>query len=113
MSDKSNPKFVGNERRGRKERRKNVVDRRIDFDLGRGPGKRRGELRKAAEEGQMSDEQLEFLLAIDDYKRKNSRPFPTWTEVFDVIKALGYRKVAEPQDIKSVNDEKELAEVSK
>ena len=47
----------------------------------------------------MSDEQFEFLLTIDEYKRKNSRPFPTWTEVLEVIKALGYRKVAEPQSL--------------
>ena len=39
----------------------------------------------------MSDEQFEFVMAIDKYKRKNARPFPTWTEVLDVIKALGYR----------------------
>ena len=45
----------------------------------------------------MTDEQFEFLLAIEEYKRKNVRPFPTWTEVLEVIKALGYRKVAEPQ----------------
>jgi len=47
----------------------------------------------------MSDEQFEFLMAIDEYKRKNKRPFPTWTEVLEVIKALGYRKVAEPQSL--------------
>jgi hypothetical protein len=47
----------------------------------------------------MSDEQFEFLLAIDEYKRKNARPFPTWTEVLEVIKALGYRRVAEPQSL--------------
>jgi len=45
----------------------------------------------------MSDEQFEFIMAIDEYKRANSRPFPTWTEVLEVIKALGYRRVAEPQ----------------
>jgi hypothetical protein len=44
----------------------------------------------------MSDEQFEFLMAINEYKKKNSRPFPTWTEVLEVMKALGYRKVAEP-----------------
>lgn len=43
----------------------------------------------------MSEEQIEFLMAIEEYKRLNARPFPTWTEVLDVIKALGYRKVAE------------------
>ena len=47
----------------------------------------------------MSDEQFEFLMAIDEYKRTNTRPFPTWTEILEVIKALGYRKVAEPQSL--------------
>ncbi len=42
----------------------------------------------------MSNEQLEFVLAMDEYKRANRRPFPTWTEVLEVIKYLGYRKVA-------------------
>ena len=48
----------------------------------------------------MTDEQFEFLMTIEKYKRVNSRPFPTWTEVLEVIHALGYRKVAEPQDLK-------------
>ena len=47
----------------------------------------------------MTDEQFEFIMAIDKYKRVNNRPFPTWTEVLDVIHALGYRKVAEPKDL--------------
>jgi len=55
----------------------------------------------------MSDEQFEFLLAIDEYKRKNARPFPTWTEVLEVIKALGYRRVAEPQSLDQLTNEPE------
>lgn len=47
----------------------------------------------------MSDEQFEFVMAIDEYKRANARPFPTWTEVLEVIRALGYRKVAQPQPL--------------
>ena len=43
----------------------------------------------------MSDEQFEFLMAIEQYKKQNARPFPTWTEVLEIIKALGYRKVAQ------------------
>lgn len=43
----------------------------------------------------MSGELLEFVLAIDEYKRVNNRPFPTWSEVFEVIRYLGYRRVAE------------------
>ncbi len=40
----------------------------------------------------MSDEQFEFLMAMQEYKRLNAKPFPTWTEVLEVIKALGYSK---------------------
>jgi hypothetical protein len=100
------------------ERRKDVVerrlglDRRLDLDRRRGPGRRRSDERKAAEEGQMTDEQFEFLMAIDGYKKANQRPFPTWTEVLEVIKALGYRKVAEPQSLKSFKKEPAHANVS-
>jgi len=91
VADTNAPGFV--------ERRKNVVDRRLGLDRRRGPGRRRSDERKAAEEGQMSDEQFEFVMAIDEYKRANSRPFPTWTEVLEIIGALGYRKVADPQPL--------------
>jgi hypothetical protein len=47
---------------------------------------------KAAEEGQMSPEQFLFVMAIDAYKRVNHKPYPTWTEVLEVIRKLGYRK---------------------
>jgi hypothetical protein len=89
------------------EKRKNVVDRRCGLerrvvDIGsptglerrRGPGRRRTDDRRSAEEGEMTDEQFEFVFAIDTYKRLNGRPFPTWTEVLEVVKQLGYRKVA-------------------
>jgi hypothetical protein len=95
------------EKRSGKDRRQNVLDRRLGLDRRRGPGRRRSDERKSAEEGQMSDEQFEFLMAIDRYKRKNSRPFPTWTEVLEVIKALGYRKVAEPQSLAKHKKEKQ------
>ena len=42
----------------------------------------------------MNAEQFAFIKAIDEYKRVNNRPFPTWTEVLEVVKYLGYRKVA-------------------
>lgn len=84
----------------RKDGRRSVVDRRSGLDRRRGPGRRRSDDRRAAEEGEMTDEQFEFIMAVNEYKRVNKRPFPTWTEVLDVIHALGYRKVAEPENIK-------------
>ena len=53
----------------------------------------------------MTDEQFDFIMAIDQYKTANQRPFPTWTEVLEVIRAIGYRKVAEPQSLKSFKKE--------
>jgi len=83
-------------------RRANLTDRRSDLDRRRGPGRRRPDDRKSAEEGQMTDEQFEFVMAVDQYKKLNARPFPTWTEVLDIIKTLGYRKVAQPCDLKDL-----------
>jgi hypothetical protein len=51
-------------------------------------------------------------MAIDTYKKANQRPFPTWTEVLEVIKALGYRKVAEPQSLESFKKDPAPANVS-
>ena len=49
-----------------------------------------------------TDEEREFLQAIDQYKRLGRlpgtmtalgpRPFPTWREVLAVVRALGYRR---------------------
>src|SRR3989442_1627421 len=43
-----------------------------------------------------TDDQIEFMKAMDQYKRDNRRPFPTWSEVLEVLTALGYRKTEEP-----------------
>ena len=39
-------------------------------------------------------DEIEFMTAMDDYKRRSGRPFPTWSEVLEVLRDLGYRKVA-------------------
>ena len=46
-----------------------------------------------------SDDEAEFMKAMDRYKRENRRPFPTWSEVLEVLRSLGYRKVAEPTEM--------------
>jgi hypothetical protein len=75
------------------ERRKTVVNRRTGLERRRGAGIRRSDDRKAAEEGEMTAEQFEFVMAIETYKKVNKKMFPTWTEVLEVIQQLGYRKV--------------------
>ena len=36
--------------------------------------------------------EMEFMQAMHEYKQKSGRMFPTWSEVLEVIKALGYEK---------------------
>ncbi|MEM6334696.1 MAG: hypothetical protein AAF823_15290 [Planctomycetota bacterium] len=94
------------------ERRESVVDTRTDqeredtgLERRRGPGRRRSDFAKSAEEGEMSPEQFLFIKAIDTYKRVNQRPYPTWTEVLEVVRKLGYRKTTACQiDIPSCED---------
>lgn len=43
-----------------------------------------------------SELEVEFMRAMDDYKRRSGRMFPTWSEVLEVIHDLGYRKTAVP-----------------
>lgn len=45
------------------------------------------------------DAEVEFMGAMDNYKRRSGRQFPTWSEVLEVLHSLGYRKVAEPVEI--------------
>jgi hypothetical protein len=37
-------------------------------------------------------DEIEFMSAMDNYKRRSGRMFPTCSEVLEVIKSLGYKK---------------------
>jgi hypothetical protein len=63
----------------------------------RGRGRRLSEFTKSAEEGEMTPEQFLFLMAIDAFKKGNDRMFPTWTDVLEVIRLLGYRKTMQSE----------------
>ena len=44
-----------------------------------------------------SDQEIEFMRAMDDYKRDSGRMFPTCSEVLEVIRALGYFQLSDEQ----------------
>lgn len=44
-----------------------------------------------------SIEEIEFMRALDDYKRRSGRMFPTCSEILEVVRELGYCKPGEPQ----------------
>ena len=41
-----------------------------------------------------TDQEVEFMNALDEYKRKSGRMFPTCSEVLEVIASLGYVKLS-------------------
>ncbi len=84
-------------------RRQSVVDRRAglerrdhsgdtNLERRRGPGRRRTDFMRAAEEGEMTAEQFMFVMAVDAFKRVNDKTFPTWTDVLEIVRKMGYRK---------------------
>jgi hypothetical protein len=104
-NESSQQPFVVTDRR-RNDRRATATERRqrsIPVAVERRSGKDRrqqGERRRQIDpttcERDYSDDEILFMRAMDQYKRDNRRPFPTWSEVLEVLFALGYRKVADP-----------------
>jgi hypothetical protein len=74
--------------------RRSGKDRRQEQREG-GKGERRRQVDPTTCEKDYSDEEIIFMKAMDQYKRANRRPFPTWSEVLEVLRSLGYRKVEE------------------
>lgn len=46
----------------------------------------------ANSERDYTPDEVEFAKAMYEYRRKTGRQFPSWAEVLDVVKSLGYRK---------------------
>ncbi len=44
--------------------------------------------------GPTADDDEEFRVAMQAYKQRSGRQFPTWSEVLEVIRGLGYEKPA-------------------
>jgi hypothetical protein len=44
-------------------------------------------------EREYTEAEMEFMMAMNEYKRSSGRMFPTWSEVLEVLQGLGYEKV--------------------
>jgi hypothetical protein len=86
------------DRRQHNDRRKRsipvAVERRSGKDR-RERGERRRQVDPTTCEKDYNDDEITFMKAMDQYKRSNRRPFPTWSEVLEVLHSLGYRRVEE------------------
>ncbi len=78
----------GVERRGGERRGEDRRSDPPDIELYRGSERRINEY-------PLSPEELEFINAVNAYKQRHGRPFPTWSEVLHIVRALGYEKRAD------------------
>jgi hypothetical protein len=93
------PEVLVTDRRGNDRRKRQIpvaLERRSGKERRDQQGERRRQIDPTTCEREYSIEEIEFMKAMDQYKRENRRPFPTWSEVLEVLSALGYRKVANP-----------------
>ena len=79
------------DRRGADRRKENiavVAERRQGERRVKVP--RRRQIDPTTCERDYSGDEIEFMQALDAYKRANGRMFPTCSEILEVIRALGY-----------------------
>lgn len=85
--------------RRRKERRKDASDSADKEPLApklerRQKVSRRRQIDPTTCERDYTETEVEFMNALDEYKRKSGRMFPTCSEVLEVIHSLGYVKLS-------------------
>jgi hypothetical protein len=98
------------DRRGAGDRRKKDVPVALERRAieRRAKVSRRRQIDPTTCERDYSQDELEFMNALDLYKRVNGRMFPTCSEVLEVIRSLGYEK--RPQNTLSQDAAGEAAE---
>jgi hypothetical protein len=72
--------------------------RQIPVAVERRVGERRAKVSRRRQidpttcERDYTPEEIEFMSAMDEYKRRSGRMFPTCSEVLEVVRSLGYEK---------------------
>ncbi len=67
--------------------------------------KRRRQIDPTTCERDYSELEIEFMHAMDEYKRASGRMFPTCSEILEVVIKMGYRKVADAEALYDPNAE--------
>ena len=107
---KSNPAVeeTNVDRRKPSDRRKKSPDRRgkdLPVAVERRAVERRAKVTRRRQidpttcERDYSNDEVEFMNALDEYKRASGRMFPTCSEVLEVVRNLGYEKRSTPAEI--------------
>ena len=83
----------GPERRGQDRRQRDeagIPERRKADRRQKGPEAERRKVERRINEYRLKPEVLEFINAVNEFKSVNQKPFPTWSEIFEIFTSLGY-----------------------
>ena len=58
----------------------------------KGPEGERRKVERRINEYRLTPEVLEFINAVNEFKSVHQKPFPTWSEIFEIFTGLGYKK---------------------
>jgi hypothetical protein len=107
--DRRNPK----DRRSSNDRRQQDVPVKVERRKleRRAKVNRRRQIDPTTCERDYTNEEIEFMQALDAYKRSSGRMFPTCSEILEVIRGLGYER-REPEEEPSPEAAAEQAEPS-
>lgn len=94
-----------------------ALDAELTFHLTSGTKfqkqQRRRQIDPSTCEREYSDPEVEFMRAMDLYKRRSGRMFPTCSEILEVVRSLGYvKKDAETPEFVESAEPAEMAETA-
>ena len=84
-----------------------AVERRVSE---RRSVQRRRQIDPTTCERDYTDDEIEFMRALDEYKRKNGRMFPTCSEILEVVRDLGYTRDIGQSDDAEADEQAEFAD---
>ena len=93
MPKTKSPEVMTDRRKGEKTERR-VASIPVASD--RRKVQRRRQIDPTTCERDYSPEEIEFMAALDEYKRASGRMFPTCSEILEVVKSMGYTKTVTP-----------------
>jgi len=108
---KNQSREVEMERRAKSDRRSD--DRRKEgkpVAVERRQGERRVKVARRRQidpttcERDYNNDEIEFMQALDAYKRANGRMFPTCSEILEVIRALGYVRMSQSAEAANISE---------
>ena len=57
-----------------------------------GPDGERRKVERRINEYVLTSDVLEFINAVNSFKSRHQKPFPTWSEIYEIFVGLGYKK---------------------